>query len=126
MACSRDMPELAAFLQRRNSFRLMTYVLRSIIRGIAHSNLQYLSAIVDEATDASAKEQVSVCLRSPSNDLEPAEEFVGLYQTASASGATISDITVMRGFCEVCAANFRAAWPILGWRLLFVWFCERV
>lgn len=114
MARGCDVPELAAFMQRRNSFlshdiqneilETMAHdVLRSIIRDIMQSKSQYFSVIVDETTDASTKEQVSICLRWLDDDLEPAEEFVGLYQTASTTGATISDI--------ICDAFVRFALP---------------
>lgn len=83
--------------------------------------LQYFSIIVDETTNASTKEQVSICLRSVSENLEPVEEFVGLYQTASTTGATLSDIicvvlvrlalptSMLRGQCYDGAANMCGA-----------------
>jgi len=62
-------------------------VRRRIIGEILHSSSRYFSVIVDETTDISTKEQVSICLRWHNDDLEPVEEFV-VYQTASTTRAT--------------------------------------
>ena len=83
-------------------------VLRSIIRDISHSNSHYFSVIVDETTDAATKEQASICLRSLRNDLEPVEEFVGLYETERTTGATLSDI--------ICDTLLRFTLPISNLR----------
>jgi hypothetical protein len=129
---SQDVPEVANFLKKRSSFishdiqneiiQLMAHdILRSIIRDIVQSNSQYFSIIVDETTDASTKEQVSICLRSLNESLEPVEEFVGLYETATTTGATLSEIicdvlvrlalpiSMLRGQCYDGASNMSGA-----------------
>ena len=40
---------------------------------------KYYSIVVDEATDVSFKEQVSICIRHVSDDMEIHENFLGLY-----------------------------------------------
>ena len=47
------------------------------------SPVAFFSIIVDETTDVSTKEQVSICLRWVSEDLMPCEDFLGLYETSS-------------------------------------------
>ena len=49
--------------------------------GCSESQYIFFSVIVDEATDISLKEQVSLCLRHVSSDtLESYENFVGLFE----------------------------------------------
>ena len=46
--------------------------------------------IVDEMQGASSQEQLSICLHFVSNNLEPREEFIGLYQPLDTIGATFA------------------------------------
>ncbi len=68
----------------------------TIIRNIAEEILslpvvQY-SVIIDGTQDVSGTEQESICLRYVDSDLEPREEFIGLYETSSTTGEQISKI----------------------------------
>ena len=63
----------------------------SVLRKIANSVIanRFYTIIVDEATDVSFKEQVSVCLRHISQDtLQAHEDFVGVYKTGSTTAET--------------------------------------
>jgi hypothetical protein len=81
---SEDSDELRKFLRRPKSFtsheiqdeilELLSHaVLRDIVKDI--NNSPYFSIIVDETTDCSKKEQVSICMRYVS-DLQPVEDFI--------------------------------------------------
>ena len=51
----------------------------------------YYSIIVDEATDVSFKEQVSLCLRYMSDDTNGMhEDFVGMHETGSTTAETLT------------------------------------
>jgi Domain of unknown function (DUF4371) len=109
---SHDVPELKTFQQKRDSYlshdiqneiiELMAHqMLRTLIKSILPSvtagsmtelNMAFFSIIVDETTDVSTKEQVSICLRWVSEDLMPCEDFVGLYETSSTTGETLTDV----------------------------------
>ena len=85
------------------------HVLRQVVESIRSA--PFLTLMIDETTDISNKEQVVVCFRWVDSNLEPHEEFIGLYQVdstqASALVATIRDvlqrvnvsITKLRGQC---------------------------
>ena len=84
-------------------------VLRQVVESI--QSAPFLTIMIDETTDVSNKEQVVVCFRWVDNNLEPHEEFIGLYQVESTQSsilvATIRDvlqrvnvsITKLRGQC---------------------------
>jgi hypothetical protein len=122
---SEDSDELRKFLRRPKSFtsheiqdeilELLSHaVLRDIVKDI--NNSPYFSIIVDETTDCSKKEQVSICMRYVS-DLRPVEDFIGLYETANTTGealaSVIHDVLIrlnlpvesLRGQCYDGAAN---------------------
>ena len=65
-------------------------VLRSLKRDICDA--RYLAIVMDETTDASCKEQVSICLRYVSQSLLVHETFTGFYETASTTASTMFDI----------------------------------
>ena len=48
-----------------------------------------MTLMVDETTDVSNKEQVVVCFRWVDSNLEPHEEFIGLYEVESTRSSTI-------------------------------------
>lgn len=110
---SHDIPELKTFMQKRDSYlshdiqneivELMAHqILRSLMKIILPyvkvgskvelSPVAFFSIIVDETTDVSTKEQVSICLRWVSEDLMPCEDFLGLYETSSTTGETLTDV----------------------------------
>ena len=84
-------------------------VLRRVIQSISFA--PFLTIMIDETTDIANKEQVFVCFRWVDSNLEPHEEFIGLYEVdstqASTLAATIHDvlqrmnvpITNLRGQC---------------------------
>ena len=91
----------------------------SILRDIA-STLQstpFLTVMVDETTDASNNEQVTVFLRWVTDSLQVHEEFLGLYHVNSINAATITfvltdifmrfnlSIGKLRGQCYDGASN---------------------
>lgn len=121
-----DVTVLSDFLRRPKSFtsheiqneilQLLGHeCLRKIVADIAKS--RYFSLIADETTDQSHKEQLSICLRYVDSNLEPVEEFIGLYDTADTTGETLSNILLdvlmrlglpignIRGQCYDGAAN---------------------
>ena len=49
----------------------------------------YYSLMADEVIDSSNREQLVVCLCRMDDDLEPHEEFIGLYKVAETSADTI-------------------------------------
>ena len=55
---------------------------------------KYYAIIMDETTDASCKEQVSICLRYVSPDLQVNETFVGFYETPSTNSNTMFEIAL--------------------------------
>ena len=47
---------------------------------------------MDEATDVSFKEQVSICIRHVSTDMDIHEDFLGLFETASTTAEVLTTI----------------------------------
>lgn len=103
MLRANDIPELASFLQRdrltytshdiqNEILELMAHsVLRSVVADI--SNAGMYSLIVDETTDQSTTEQVSICMRYVDETaLQPNEVFLGLYESASTTGELLCDV----------------------------------
>ena len=72
--------------------KIMAY---SVLRKIActiRAN-KYFSILVNDATDCSFKEQVSICFRHVDvNTLEVHQEFAGLYETDNTTAATLTTI----------------------------------
>ncbi|KAK0141195.1 Zinc finger MYM-type protein 1 [Merluccius polli] len=91
---AEDDPNLAGWLQKDHSYaspdvqnEILSIMGNTIIRGIvgeisALPVLQY-SIIMDGTQDISGTEQISICLRYVDKDLEPREEFVGMYEASS-------------------------------------------
>ena len=72
-------------------FEIMAHtVLRQITYNIrAH---KYYSLVVDEATDVSFTEQVSICICHVSDDMEIYEDFLGLYDTGNTTAEVLTTI----------------------------------
>jgi hypothetical protein len=96
-----DIPELKAFLAQRMSFisgdiqnELLSLMHNDLLRQILKQVKQspYFGVIVDETTDISTTEQVSICLRYLTEDMKPAEVFVGLYEVSSTTGENLCDV----------------------------------
>jgi hypothetical protein len=73
-------------------------VLRSYISEIVEAKI--FAFVMDESTDVSVKEQVSVCFRYVSPDLEVHETFVGFYETPSTDVGTLFSVVtdIMKRF----------------------------
>ena len=65
-------------------------VLRRILKLVRER--EFYAVIVDETTDVSTHEQVSISLRTVSDDFEIHEEFVGFYETSSTTAETLVTI----------------------------------
>ena len=53
---------------------------------------RYFANMVDEYTDKSNKEQLSFCVRTVADSLEPAEEFLGFYELENIKSDTIVQV----------------------------------
>jgi Domain of unknown function (DUF4371) len=73
-------------------------VLRSYISEIVE--VKIFALVMDESTDLSVKEQVSVCFQYGSSDPEVHETFVGFYETQSTDNGTLFSIVtdIMKHF----------------------------
>lgn len=125
-----ESPQLASWLNRHQQGRqtfLSPEIQRQVQRQLAHTVLRQLTAevaragvfavIVDETTDASHKEQVSICVRFVTERLTTEELFLGLYSTETTTGNTLAElvqdalqrlqlpITGLRGQCYDGTSN---------------------
>ena len=98
---SEDIPDLQRFLLRKKSYvshdvqnelllLMSNNVLRQLLEKVKKS--PFYSLIVDETTDTSTKEQVSICLRYLSCDFEPFEAFIGLYEVSDTTGENLTNV----------------------------------
>ncbi|KAJ8878492.1 hypothetical protein PR048_019070 [Dryococelus australis] len=69
---------------------LSLIVVRNLNQGIKKK--MYLALIVDEMTDNSTKEQVSISLQNVSDGFDIFEDLIGLYETSSTTGDTLAAI----------------------------------
>ena len=125
-----ESPQLARWLERQQQGRqtfLSPEIQRQVQRLLAHKVIRQLTAevakagvysvIVDETTDASRQEQVSICVRYVTDSLSAEEVFLGLYSTDATTGdalaSLVSDalqrlqlpISGLRGQCYDGASN---------------------
>ena len=91
---------ICTWIKRRDIW-LSHDIQNELLQIMAHSVLKrildsvklntYYAIIVDEATDVSFKEQVSICLRYTSDDSNQThEDFVGMYETGSTTAETLT------------------------------------
>ncbi|KAL2092995.1 hypothetical protein ACEWY4_010307 [Coilia grayii] len=89
---ARDIPELRSWLARTENKWLSHDILNEMTEIMAHDVLRTLigeiqsdfySVIMDETADIAVREQVSICFRIVSDNLEPEEHFVGFYETST-------------------------------------------
>ena len=104
-------PEALAAIQRQ----LAMAVTRQVVAEVAEA--PYFALILDETADVSRKEQMAVCLRFVSEELEVRETFIGLYQVDDTSAAALHRVVLdtlqraclpvnrLRGQCYDGAAN---------------------
>ena len=98
---SHDIPELKDFLLRSKpmtGWMIQNEMLQMMGKALLHSVLKGVredkefSIIVDETTDCSTKEQVSITVRSVGKQFDVKEQFLGLYETTSTTSETLTDI----------------------------------
>ncbi|XP_054283575.1 zinc finger MYM-type protein 1-like [Macrosteles quadrilineatus] len=98
---ANDIPELKEWLQRKrawlthdNQNEILELLALEVMRKLNNSikEDEYFSLIVDGTTDVSTKEQVSLCIRHVNGDFEVSEDFIGLYETSSTTGETLTKI----------------------------------
>ena len=77
-------------------------ITRGIVADLVRANV--FSLIVDESTDISGLEQVSICMRYVDADLWPQEVFLGLIETCSTTGETLASL--------ICDAMLRLGLPV--------------
>ena len=104
-----DSDDLISWLDRRENWlshdiqnELLEIMSRIVLKSILAEVKQnkYFTIIVDEATDVSFREQVSICLRHvSSNTLEIQEEFTGLYETENTTAETLT-ILIKDAMCR--------------------------
>lgn len=70
--------------------RLSHTVLRQIADDVRRDG--YYAIIVDETTDVSTVEQVSICIRHVDDDWNVSEDFVGMYATERTDAATLTKV----------------------------------
>jgi hypothetical protein len=114
---AEDIPQLKHFLERKKSFmshdihnELLTLMSNNILRQILKTacSSQFFSVIVDETTDIATKEQVSVCIRYLSNDFQPIESFLGLYQVNITTGENLTKVLLdVLSRCNLPLENLR-------------------
>ena len=84
-----DNASLKSWMDRSGYKWLSPAIQNEIIQDMALS----FAIVMDETTDASCKEQVSICLRYVTQSLQVHETFTGFYETASTNASTMCDIT---------------------------------
>ncbi|KAJ8040279.1 Zinc finger MYM-type protein 1 [Holothuria leucospilota] len=92
-----DDPHLYDWMKKKRdkytSHDIQTVIVRimDILRDIADSvsDAKFFSILADECSDASNKEQLTICLRWIDQALEPNEDFVGFYEIPNITANTI-------------------------------------
>lgn len=94
---------------------LSRYLQNDLIKKIKES--EFFSIVIDETTDNSGKEQVSICFRTVDNNLNVDEIFMGFFETAITDAKTLLELVTdvlskltlnisnCRGQCYDGAAN---------------------
>lgn len=96
-------PQLVKWLSKRSDKYtlheiqngIMKVMAMQVLRDISASLQQsrFLSVMVDETTDVSNTEQMTVVVRSVSDCFEVSEDFLGMYQVPSITAATLTEAT---------------------------------
>ncbi|XP_063754288.1 zinc finger MYM-type protein 1-like isoform X1 [Eleginops maclovinus] len=98
---AEDDAEFNSWLQRGNNFtspKILNEIIKiignkivyDIVKEILSLPLIQYSLIIDGTQDAAGVEQESFCLRFIDKNLQPREEFIGLYQVTSTTGENIA------------------------------------
>lgn len=126
---AKDDPQFAEWLEKKTDKYVSPNVQNELLKIMALAVLREISNTIressfyaimcDECTDVSNKEQIVICIRWVSSDLEVHEDFIGLYAVndirASTIVHTIKDtlirlnlpLTRCRGQCYDGASNMR-------------------
>jgi len=100
---AKDSPGLAAWLQSDRHSKWLSHAMESeMLERLAHSMLrqlvneirshEYFALIVDETTDISRIEQLSLCIRHVDEHFNILDDFIGLYATPKTDAATITSV----------------------------------
>ena len=100
---AEDDPKLASWLAGKQNFtspmiqnEILQIISNSIIKEIAqevqHLPVVQYSLIIDGTQDIAGIEQECICIRYVGEDIDPREEFVGLYETNSTTGESIAKV----------------------------------
>ncbi|KAK0150020.1 Zinc finger MYM-type protein 1 [Merluccius polli] len=65
-------------------------IVKMIVQEIKSMPVIHFSLIIDGTQDITGTEQESICIRYVDQDLMPREEFIGLYEVASTTGANLA------------------------------------
>ena len=128
---AKEDAELQAWMERKNDRYLSHDMQNELLKvmaltilakiGQAIKNSKFFSIMCDECTDASNREQLAICIRWVDDQLQPHEDFIGLYQldktTADFITGRIKDVLVRlelplsrcRGQCFDGASTMRGA-----------------
>jgi hypothetical protein len=94
-----DINVLGPWMQKKCDFtsptiqnEILSLFGQEIVRTLAGNILKarHYAVIVDGTTDISGKHQESICIRYVDSNLQPREEFIGLYEAPDSSGKTIA------------------------------------
>ena len=77
-----------SFIQNEILKVMALSVLRTIARNINHSS--FFTIMADESTDSSNREQLVICMQWIDDELEPQEDFLGMYKLDSTDANAIS------------------------------------
>jgi len=112
-----DAPELSQWLTRHESYtsaniqnEILTLLANAVLRQIVNETTSLepvqFSVMVDGTRDISGIEQESICVRYVDKDFNCHEEFLGMYEAKSTTGAAISsyifDALLRLGFPKEC------------------------
>ena len=96
-----DIPELNRWLQRKMSFtsgdiqnELLQITAHAILRKLVKEiqECKEFAIIVDETSDTSGKEQLSFCVRTVDEQLNPRGYFLGLYEVQSTTADSLLSV----------------------------------
>lgn len=117
---AKDSPGLAAWLRSDRHNKWLSHAIESeMLERLAHSMLrqlldeirshEYFALIVDETTDISRIEQLSLCIRHVDEHFNIQDDFIGLYATPKTDAETITSV-IKDSLCRLNLplANLRA------------------
>ena len=126
--CAKSDDSLDTWLKRHQDYtsrliqnEIMSIMSNDIIREIC-SDLQkaeptqpgIFSVVVDSIRDVTGKEQESICVRYVTDDLFPAEAFLGFYEAESTTGESLRRICLMYCAAFSCLLKNFVVRPLTG------------